>query len=95
LRYESIQYFVGRPFYAQKTKNIKNCAQPKTENKAARVPGNRRFIFCKLQKMKRRLPGKICSMLKSIQKLLPLFLMDRRFSLGRRVGLKVQINNLI
>jgi len=49
---------VGRPFYAQKTKNIKNCAQPKTENKAARVPGNRRFIFCKLQKMKRRLPEK-------------------------------------
>jgi hypothetical protein len=46
---------VGRVFYAQKNKNIKNCVRPEKENMTPGVPSNRRFILCKLQKMKRRL----------------------------------------
>jgi hypothetical protein len=51
--------------------------------------------FLQIAKNEVAIAGRICSMLKSIRKFLPLFLMDRRFSLGRRVGMMVQINNLV
>ena len=70
MRYESIQYFVGRLFYAKKNKNIKYCVRSKMGNKAVGVPGNRRFIFCKLQKNKAAVAGRICSMLKSTRQFL-------------------------
>ena len=95
MRYESIQYFVARLFYAQKNKIMKNCIRRKMENQTARVPGNGRFIFLQFAKNETTIAAKICSLLKSVQKLMTLLLMDRRFSLGRRVCMMIQIYNSI
>ena len=95
MRYKSIQYFVGRLFCDQKNKNIKNCIRLKMENKTARLPGDRRFIFLQIAKNEAAIAERIRSILKFIRKFLILLLADRRFSIGRRDGMMVQIYNSI
>jgi hypothetical protein len=55
-------------------------------NKTERVPGTHHLIFLQIAKNKIVSAGRICSILKFIRKFLPLLLLDRRFSLGRRLA---------